>query len=333
MTKKGTEFTALSYCQVVEELRRPVPTLVLFHQRPDGDAVGSAFALAVLLRALGSKAYCLCADEVPEHLSFLTADKQQSVGKDSLPKGFENARVVTVDTASPQQLGALSECFLERVSLMIDHHKTGTPYADGLIVPEAAATGEIVYQLFLTAGVPLTKEASTLLYAAISSDTGCFRYSNTTENTHKVAASLVATGLDTAEINRCLFEAKSYAQMKAETAGFDRLEFFREGKVAILTFPLALRDALGVKDEHLGTLIDVARAVRGVEIAAAIRETEEKNTYRASFRANGNYNVADMAAAFGGGGHIRAAGATVIASSVEHAKEQVLAEILKGLEG
>ena len=320
---KTADFRALTLEEAVARLKEPAPTLICFHTRPDGDAVGSAFALSLWLGAMGSRCYCVSSDEVPQYLSFLSEGLQESVLPESIPTGFENARIVTVDTASPAQMGSLFERFGERVCLMIDHHGMGTPYADHLVVPQAAACGEVVFDLIAASGVDVPARASELLYAAISSDTGCFRYSNVNENTHLHAAALVAQGIDTAEINRRLFETRSYQGLKAEKAGFDRLRFFEDGKIAIITFPYALQRELDVREEHLGTLIDVARCVAGVEVAVAIRGTA-KGDFRVSLRSNIDFDVAAVAARLGGGGHVRAAGVTVSADSIEAAQEKIL---------
>ncbi len=327
-----TEFRALTVAEVVERLKNPVPTLVCFHTRPDGDAVGSAFALSLWLRAMGSDTYCISADEVPQHLSFLTEGLQESVLEGSIPAGFENARIVTVDTASPAQMGTLFERFGDRVSLMIDHHGSGTPYADHLVLPHAAACGEVVFDLIAASGADVPQRTAELLYAAIASDTGCFRYSNVNEATHLHAAALVGQGIDTAAINQKLFEAKQYGNLKAEKAGFDRLHFYDGGSVAILTFPYTLQQELGLADENLGTLIDVARCVAGVEVAAVIRGTRDGN-FRVSMRANVEFDVAAVAAQFGGGGHVRAAGATLASDSIEAAEITIRDAILSAKAG
>ena len=321
------DFRALTLREVTEILKKPAPTLVLFHARPDGDAVGSAFALSLWLGAMGSPCYCVSADEVPLYLSFLTEGLQASTLVGSIPSGFENARVVTVDTASPAQMGSLFDRFGDRVSLMIDHHGTGTPYADYLIKPKAAACGELVFDLIAASGVEVPPRTAELLYAAIASDTGSFRHSNVTESTHLHAAALVREGIDTARINRLLFETRTYEGLKAEKAGIERLRFYGEGKLAIITFPYELQCELGVREEHLGKLIDVARCVRGVEVAATIRGTADGN-FRVSLRANADLDVAEIAASFGGGGHVRAAGPTLTASSIEEAEALVREAVL-----
>ena len=322
----------LSLQSVLERLQAPAPTCILFHAHPDADAIGSAFALKLALAQMGSPAYCLCADEIPDRLRFLTEGMQESVLLSSLPCGFENARVVTVDSASPSQLGDLYEHFGERISLMIDHHAKGEPYADHLIVANAAATGEIICDLAAEAGIECSERFAELLYAAISADTGCFRYSNTTAETHLRVAALVKSGIDTARINHLLLETKSIEQLKAEHAAFDRLHFYADGRVAIVCFPYALKTELGVRDEHLETLVDVARRVRGVEIAAAIRQPGEEPIFRVSTRSSVDFDVSAVCAEFGGGGHVRAAGATIReAESIEQAEALVANAILQKL--
>lgn len=304
------EYRELSLAEVRERLLVPSPTLVLFHAHPDGDAVGSAFALAMWLSQKGSAAYCVCADEIPARLAFLTEGLQGSVLPASIPVGFENARVITVDTASPSQLGALWESFGERISLMIDHHGRGTRYADGIVQP-CAATGELIYDLIALDGTDMPPRCSELLYAAITTDTGGFRYSNTTPQTHLRAAALVECGIDFAALNHRLLEMKSQKLLVAEHAGFERLHFYQNGRVAILTFPYALKKSLGLSDEHLETLVDVARRVEGVEIAVSIRQPSKEPVFRASMRACVDFDVSAVCAKFGGGGHMRAAGATL----------------------
>ena len=307
---KSTEYAALTEKEVLERLTTPVPTLILFHIHPDADAVGSAFALALWLKEQGSPAYCLCADEMPERLAFLVKGLQESVLAGSVPAGFENARVITVDTASPAQLGALYDLYGDRISLMIDHHERGTPYADHLIAP-CAASGEIVYDLVAASGADMPQRCSELLYAAIVSDTGGFRYSNTTPATHLRAAALLASGIDAADLCHRLLEMKSRKVMTAEHAGFERIRLSFGGKVATITFPHDLVVSLGLSDGHLCTLIDLARQIEGVEVAAVIRQTSGAPVFRLSARANVDLDVAAVCATFGGGGHRRAAGGTM----------------------
>ncbi len=322
------EYRKLMPQEVIEQLLLPAPTCILFHVNPDADAIGSAFALAAFLKAQGSNCYCLCASEVPERLQFLVNGMQKSVLPASLPAEFENARFITVDTASPAQLGTLYGLYGDRISLMIDHHGKGTAYADNLIVPDAAACGEIVFDLIAATGKEAPEVCATLLYAAISGDTGGFRYSNTTKETHLRAAALVESGVDVAEISRKLFETKSMQVLRAEQLALERLRLYENGRIAIAAISHDDKQFNKLEDEHLSTVVDIARSVAGVEIAVAIRQPGEDGIFRVSMRANADIDVSEICAAFGGGGHKRAAGATVSAAGIADAEARVLAEIV-----
>ena len=325
------ECLSLSLDELIERLSVPQDTLVLFHRNPDADAVGSAFALKELLEGLGSSAWCVCSGEVPARLRFLMHDEQESVLPESIPAEMEISRIISVDSASPAQLGELWELYGERIDLMIDHHAMGEQYADGLIDPVAAATGEIVFDLAkkLSAEQKITPtyELYTDLYAAIVSDTGGFRYSNTTPKTHIRAAELVASGIDCAEINHRLFESRTLEQLRAQAAGISNLHLFANGKIAVITFPYALKAALGLSDEHLELLVDVARSLSGVAVAAAIRQPGTDGTFRVSTRSNCSYDVSALCAKFDGGGHKKAAGCTIVAPSMDDAMSKLVSAI------
>jgi len=318
--------------EIVWHLESPCDTLILFHRNPDADAVGSAFALKSVMEALGSRAWCICANEVPSRLRFLMDDTQESVLMESVPSDFDVQRVVSVDSASPSQLGELYEFFDGHIDLMIDHHGVGEPYATHCYVrSEAAATGEILFDLVkalaLDDRLEITEALCTDLYAAISADTGGFRFSNVTPKTHLRAAELLSGGIDSAEINHRLFDSKSEGQLRAEAAGVSNLHLFADGQIAVITFPYALKMALGLSDEHLETLIDVARSLEGVKVALCIRQPAAEGRFRVSTRSSCDYDVSLLCQKFDGGGHVRAAGCTLFATDIAEAMEKIVSEI------
>lgn len=324
--------THVSLDEILEQLKSPQDTLVLFHRSPDADAAGSAYAMKKVLEALGSRAYCVCESELPRRLSFLLFGEQESTLPESIPADFSVSRIVSVDTASPSQLGSLYERFGDRIDIMVDHHGKGTPYARlAYVRPDAAATGEIMFDLL---GSPLlakkgamSQEVATALYASISADTGGFRFSNTTPKTHMCAAELLSLGIDAAGINHLLFESKSIEQLRAEAAGFSRLSLHAGGRVAVISFPYTLKQELGLEDAHLETLIDIARSVSGAKLAFVIRQPSNEGRFRVSARSACDFDVAALCASFGGGGHIRAAGCTLFADSIEQAQNTLLSAI------
>ncbi len=328
------EYKKWSLDEVCRELSEPKATLILFHVRPDGDAVGSAFALKLLLEAAGSRCFCMCANEVPQRLSFISEGIQESALESAMPADFAPARVLTVDTAAATQLGDLYGIYGDMIDLAIDHHVKGDPYADTFMVESAAAAGEIVFDIsreFLARGIikELPEKLDFCLYAAISSDTGCFKYSNVTPKTHIRSAELMKSGVDTAKINQLLFDSKSMEVLAVEKAGLETLKLFHRRKIAVVFFTYDMKQKLGVLEEHLETLIDVARSVEGVEVAVAIRQPTKEKSFRVSTRSAGNVDVSVICTHFGGGGHVRASGCTVVADSITHVADLVVAEIEK----
>ena len=325
------EYRKLSLDEVVNILTEKSKFLIIFHISPDGDATGSAFALKRMLEAIGKEAYCLCAQDVPDRLLFLVSG-QDNVRIDYLPEGFDYDCVVTCDTAAPNRLGSLWELFENKIDLMIDHHGVGTVYADNFIDPLAAATGEILYDILTRLSEKygmdeLPQNVCSLLYAAISADTGCFRYNNVKEHTHKIAAALISRGINSADINHRLFGIKTLRQMQVEHAGFERMNFYEDGRIAVITFPYDLKSQYGADDETLETLIDVARCVKGVEISVVIKQPTDEKKYRVSTRSNTDFNVAKLCSTYGGGGHERAAGCTLNCDSILAAEITIVSAI------
>ena len=299
--------------------------LFVMHRRPDGDTVGSTAALIHIARALGKEALGICADSIPERLAFLA---EGITVVNTLPDTPYTA--IAVDVATKDQLGAVAALPI-KISFMLDHHVVGQPFADHLVIPRAAAAGEIVYavaeELIARGALPyIPKKAKIALYAALSSDTGCFRYSNVTPNTLRCAAVLLeGDDVDAADVNHRLFEMKSEKQLRAEAFAIEHTRTSPDGKIAWVLITDADRRALGVSEEHLETVIDMVRSRAGVEVALAVREQAD-GTLRASMRSSG-FDVASVAARFGGGGHLRAAGCTIQAPTPRQALDRVLGEI------
>ena len=329
-------YEKLTLTETATRIRGDEPTLILFHRHPDGDAVGSGFALKLILEAMGCTAYCVCEDEIPERLRFLTEGLQNSILKENLPSDFAPTQIVSVDTASPAQAGVLYPDYEGRFDLMIDHHAKGEMYADGYIDGTASSAGELIYrlsrELIRTGRIPsVPAEVDMLLYAAISSDTGCFRFSNASPKTHRTAATLLESDFDSADLNHRLFGVKSYKLLQAETVGFNRLRLYADGKIGVVNMPFDVMEAYGFTDEHLGTLVEVARGLQGVQVAVAIRQSTAEGIYRVSMRSSCHVDVAAVCAEFGGGGHIKAAGCTITTDDGIEAVVEMVAKALEAI--
>jgi len=327
-------YQRLTLTETAARIRGSEPTLILFHRHPDGDAIGAGFGLKLILEAMGCTACCVCEDEIPERLRFLTEGMQDSILKENLPADFRPTQIISVDTASPAQVGVLYPAYEGRFDLMIDHHAKGEMYADGYVDGAASSAGELVYRLSRElvkfgriAAIP--EGTDRLLYAAISSDTGCFKYSNASPSTHRSIAELLETVTDAADINHRLFGVKSYKLLQAEKIGFDRLRLFAGGRIGIVDMPASVKALYGLSDEHLDTLVEVARGLQGVQVAASIRQPHDEGVYRVSMRSSCHVDVAAICAAFGGGGHVKAAGCTITCEGGMEAVIDMVAEALE----
>ena len=326
-----TDFNRLSFEELCDRLCEYKRTLIVYHVRSDADAVGSAFALRELLCLMGIPALCACSDEVPERLRFITDDAQGSVLLD--PEiDVNHERVISVDSASPAQLGDMFDMLRKNIDIMIDHHAQGTVYADCYIDAEASATAEIIYAIakeLVRRGKieKLPIKVCNFIYAGVSSDTGGFRFANTTAKTHRIAAELIEAGVDGAEINHLLFSSKSQKQMKAEGEAARRLNLYSSKTVAVTTIPYTSKYSLGLDEESMETVIDVPRSLAGVKVAAAIRQPSADNVFRVSMRSVGDIDISKICASFGGGGHKRAAGCTIKAQGIDEAEHIIVREI------
>ena len=305
------DYARLSAREAAEIILTAEAPVIVMHQRPDADTVGTAIALARVFEGLGKSATLVCADKIPKRLEFITEGY-------AVTSKCEAKTVITVDIASPAQAGEIFEA-ISPVALMIDHHAIGTPFAPNYIRPDASSAAEVLFdiidELVIMGKIELTREIARALFTAISSDTGSFKYSSATPSTFRLAARLLECGVDGAEIAHRLFSQKSAEEIRAEGYIASRLVTECNGRVAYATHTKKEREALGCTEEHFECAIDIVRELLGVEIALVVRESD-KGLIKASLRSTGA-DVAAIASAFGGGGHVRAAGCTLSFESVD----------------
>ncbi len=274
--------------------------LILSHQSPDGDTLGSAGALCLGLAALGKHVRYACSDSIPEKYDYMLS---------CIPApDFAPAYIVAVDIADRKLLGkALDEAF-PQVDLCIDHHGSNTQYAAQLYLDSsAAATCEIIYQVLELLKVPVTKEIAQCLFTGISTDTGCFRYSNTTPRTMRIAAALMEAGAEAAEINRQMFEIKTRSRMELERMALDQMEYAFDGKCAMIVISLDMIEKSGATEGDLEGLAPLPRNVEGVRVGLTLRE-KAPGVYKISVRTGVHVNASHLCGRLGGGGHPQASG-------------------------
>lgn len=296
--------------------------LILSHHFPDGDTLGSAYALAMALLKLGKRTRVECSDPIPSKYRYFT----------SIPDfpEFEPECVVAVDIADPQLFGFKLQHYAERIDLCIDHHASNSHYAKRLLLQETGATAEIIWRVIAAMGVEPDFDIAQAVYTGITTDTGCFRYSNTTAQTHRIAAELMELGVEAARINRIMFEVKTRARFEMERAALDSVEYYFGGRCAVMYITQQMIRDTGAKDSDLEGLPPLTRQIEGVKIGVTIREKAD-GSYKVSLRTGASYDASVICKALGGGGHARAAGCTLDGTR-EEARDTVLAAVAKVME-
>ena len=308
----------LTVAETAALLRTFDNVLILTHVRPDGDTVGCAAALCAGLRALGKTAYLLPNPE-------LTNTTTPYFAPYAAPADFVPEKVVSTDIATVGLFPENARPYIGQVDLAIDHHPSFESFGkENIVRPEAAACGELLYDILATLG-PITPEIALPLYVAISTDTGCFAYNNTSPQTHAVAAALMRTGIDFQIVNKVFFRTKTRKRMQLEGAMLDTMEFFDRDRVAILSVPMSLMERVQATESDAEDLSALGGQIEGVDCAVTMRELRP-DVWKLSVRTGARINATNVCKMLGGGGHAAAAGCTVEATWPE-AKRQILAAI------
>lgn len=301
-------------------LRSASRVIVVGHEHPDGDAIGSTLAVGMIAELCGAEVCYFNVDPVPVNLRFLPrADRVVS----DLPPGFEADLTVVLDCAQRSRVGAaFPAAGWASTVLCLDHHKTFDADVADLLVrdPSAAATAELAYELALACQIGLTTDLATALYCGLLTDTGSFRYGKTKPHTMERAAALLRAGVDAWHVASNIYESEPIERMRLISAVLDTLEIDAHGKLATIVITADMFVRTGADPSMTDGLVNLARSVRGVEVAAQLVE-EADGSFRVGLRSRGRVDVASVAERFGGGGHKNAAGFT---SSLEESALRAL---------
>jgi len=315
-----------TFQQIGELLHSHQSFVLLSHVRPDGDAIGSQLALGYALLAAGKSVRMINDDGVPENLAFM-AGSEAIKTPPAEPLDVEIA--IALDTATKPRLGekSLKAASKAKIWINIDHHISNPKYGDfNLIDAASPATGQIVYQLIIALGLPMPAESRDAIYVAVSTDTGSFQYPSTTAITYDLAADLIRRGLDVGTINSNTYDNFPYRRVELMRALLNTLERTPDGLVAHWEMNDQTRIDLALTPDDSEGLIDIIRAIRGVQVAVFFEELAD-GKIRVSMRSKDRrYNVCEIAMEFGGGGHALAAGIRM-AGPLESAKSLVLEAI------
>ena len=277
---------------------------ILTHRRPDGDTLGSSAALCRILRNMGKTAHLIRNDEITDRFAWLHAGLTKE-------EASESDTLVTVDVASPGMLPVKFERYLGNISLRIDHHASATSFTENELVDSGkGACAEIIFDLLQALWQEFDPAIADAIYVGTSTDTGCFRFANTTSHTFVTAAACAAAGARIYELNQELFETNTLQRLQIQGWIVEHMNIFADGRLAVVAIPKAVETEIGVTEDDMDNISSFPRSISGVCMAATLRETKEGDV-KLSVRAVPGQDATIVTGKFGGGGHKGAAGATL----------------------
>jgi len=311
----------ISIAETADWLKARDNFLIITHRRPDGDTVGCAGALAQGLQEAGKTAYVLYNPEItPRYARF--------VEEYWMLDGYKPEYTITVDIATydlfPHNVGEYNS----KISLCIDHHPSNSLYAELTCLDETVAScGETIYEILMALNGSISPRSAECLYAAVSTDTGCFVFANTTANTLRTAALLIEAGASNRKLNRMLFRTKTRSRIRIEGMINSGLEFYFDGAVAIATITREMMESAKAEEDDVDDIASMPGSVKGVLVGVTIREMTSLRDCKVSVRTSPQVNAGAISERFGGGGHPMAAGYTLEKTVAEVKKE--LLDVLK----
>jgi phosphoesterase RecJ-like protein len=316
---------------ILEIIKGAKRILISSHENPDGDAIGSMLGLGLGLEQLGKDVVYYNKDGVPEMLAFLPGSGSIGKSLQDIEGNFDIA--FALDCTGTNRAGEEFETFLKsgrsRHVVIVDHHQTNNSSADfHLLDPSSSSTGMIIYSLLKSLSVEIDNSIAENIYTTIVGDTGSFRYSNTNPDTFRVAAELVEHGADPAEVSEALFESEPLRKLRLIGLVLNTLEVTDNKTIASVYIDKSMFAESGACREDTEGLVNIPRSLKGVEVALLLREEGDKegSFWKVSLRSKGDVDVAEIAEAFGGGGHKRAAGCSVT-GSLNEVKEKIYGSI------
>lgn len=311
---------------ILVEIKNAETVVIMAHEAPDGDAIGSSLAMCLALKNMGKDVTVLMKD-FPENFSYLNG--REFIKEETEIENYDIA--IVLDCPNIKRVNEEFIPYFEnaKVKVQFDHHNKNDMFADFNVVNHAApAASQILVSSFDYLGIEITKEIGECLLTGIITDTNGFRNSNVTVEAFDYASWCLEKGIDLSKIYKCSMMTMTMSKFEAQKMAMNRLEFFEDGKIAFTYMTKTDDEAVGLKaGEHDG-IVEIGKAIEGVEVSIFIYEKEVG--YKASLRSNDYVNVSEVCLTFGGGGHIKAAG-TNMNMSFEEAKKAIIAEVAKHL--
>lgn len=306
---------------ILEEIKKAETIVILTHENPDGDAMGTSLALYNALKQIGKNPDIII-PEYPRTFEFLH-------GTDEIKKETDITKydlAISVDCATIKMLNGFANYFEDaKVKISIDHHSTNTMFGDfNYVIPDAPACAQVLLVVLEYFKINITKDIGTCVLTGIITDTGGFKYSGVTAETFKFVAELLEKGVNVSKVYKRVLQTKTKANFELNRIAANRLEFFENGKIAFTYITKDDEEKINSESGDHEGIVETGRDIEGVEVSIFVRQTD--NGCKVSMRSNEYVNVSDVCLLLGGGGHTRAAGVS-LQCSIEQAKEKILRQV------
>lgn len=300
--------------------------LIIPHQSPDGDCLGSSFTLSNFLERHQIEHFIVVDDLIPSNYKFL--EKKNMIKSEDVKDTYGYG--IILDTSSMDRAGTTQDV-IDRCDhiVVIDHHKTNAYFGDTNVVEMLSSVGELLYNMYQEIGYKIDQTDAIGLYTSIVTDTGEFRYSNTSSSTLRVAADLFDTGFDFESISKEIFSNQELEKVLLKSKSLSEMTVFCDGKVALMKVTQAMLKDLGCQMYHSDGIVEAGRDIAGVEVSVLLKEVEHDQV-KVSLRSKSYLDVAEISLVYSGGGHVRAAGCTIY-KDIDSAQKEILEEIARRL--
>ena len=312
--------------EILKQIQKAEKIVILTHESPDGDAVGSSLAMKLIVEKLEKTADVI----IPEYsrlFNFLPSAEE--IMTDSKIKNYDLA--ISVDCATLKRMAKKEYFENAKSTIVIDHHGSNTMYGDlNYVNPASPACCEVLAGMLKYYEIDITKDIGTCLMTGIITDTGGFRHVGITPETFEFTADLIRLGVDVPDIYKRTLNTKTRANFELSKKVMERMEILEDGKVTFTYMNKKDEEEVGAEPGDHEGLVEIGRDIEGVEVSIFVRQKENEEAYKISMRSGNKVNVSDICFLFGGGGHPRAAGA-LIQGNVEQVKEKLMKEVRKAL--
>lgn len=311
-----------TFSEVMEKLKSAEKIAIFAHENPDGDALGSMSAAKAILEHMGKTAFICLNTMPPEKFSYLLEDYCV------MPEKLDCDAALALDCGASKRLGDLEKLYMAApLKLSIDHHFSNTPFADVYFTnPESAANCELIYDMAICLCGCVPKRAIKGIYTGLSTDTGHFKFSNVTKKTMEIAAEMIGLGLDHRAITNVLYDTVKKQKLKFLGEIYSKIEFLAEGRISFLYCSNELLEKYNIEFSDIEELPNTILSIEGVLVGVLLKD-KEGDGYKVSIRGKDVIDLATLAAEFGGGGHVNAAGL-----SIDGDKDEVLKSLFEKIE-